>query len=82
MAKFYFNTSDNDGLMQGDSPFDYPSLTAAIEQAKNVLAEMALDGIPDRHGSRFSVAVEDDQHQPIVTVSIELRVDFPLKTTP
>jgi hypothetical protein len=77
MAKFYFNTRDNDGMLAGDSPFDYPSLTAAIEQAKNVLAEMALDGIPDGNGRQLSVEVENDDHQPIVTVSIELKVDFP-----
>lgn len=77
MAKFYFNTRDNDGTSPGDSPFDYPTLTAAIEQAKTVLAEMALDGIPDGNGRRLSVEVENDRHQPIVTVSIELKVDYP-----
>ena len=77
MAKFYFNTQDNDGLSPGDWPFDYPSLTAAIEQAKCVLAEMALDGIPDGNGRRLSVEVANDHHQPVVTVSIELKVDYP-----
>lgn len=77
MAKFYFNTRDNDGMTPGDWPFDYPSLTAAIEQAKTVLAEMALDGIPDGNGRCLSVEVEDGNHRPIVTVSIELKVDYP-----
>lgn len=77
MAKFYFNTRDNDGTSPGDSPFDYPTLMDAIEQAKCVLAEMALDGIPDGNGRRLSVEVEDDHHHPIVMVSIELKVDYP-----
>ena len=69
MAKFFFNTSDNDGTLPGDSPFEYPTLTAAIEQAKTVLAEMALDGIPDGNGRCLSVEVANDHHQPIVTKS-------------
>ena len=77
MAKFYFNTRDNDGLLQGDRPFDYPTLTAAIEQAKSVLAEMALDGIPDGNGRCLAVEVENDDHKPMVTMSIELKVDYP-----
>lgn len=77
MAKFYFNTRDNDGLSQGDLPFDYPTLTAAIEQAKSVLAEMALDGIPDGNGRCLTVEVENADHKPIVTISIELKVDYP-----
>jgi hypothetical protein len=77
MAKFYFNTRDNDGLSPGDSLFEYPTLRAAVEQAKTVLAEMALDGIPDGDGRCLSVEVENDTHQPIVTVSIEFKVNYP-----
>jgi hypothetical protein len=77
MAKFYFNTRDNDGMSLGDSLFEYPTLTAAVEEAKTVLAEMALDGIPDGDGRSLSVEVENDAHQPIVTVSIEFKVNYP-----
>lgn len=76
MTAFYFNTRDNDGVSPGDSPFEYPTLMDAIEQAKKVLAEMALDGIPDGSGRRLSVELESADHQPIVTVSIELKVEY------
>lgn len=77
MTAFYFNTRDNDGVSSGDSPFEYPTLMDAIEQAKKVLAEMALDGIPNCTGRRLSVELENAEHQPIVTVSIELKVEYP-----
>ena len=54
MPKFYFKTKDNDGISPGDAPFEYPSLMAAIDQAKKVLAEMALDGIPSKPDSAGS----------------------------
>lgn len=76
MTAFYFNTRDNDGVSPGDSAFEYPTLMEAIEQAKKVLAEMALDGIPDGTGRRLSVELENANHQPIVTVSIELTVEY------
>ena len=46
MSLFYFKTIDNDGTAPGDLPFEFPDLFAAVEEAKHVLAEMALDGLP------------------------------------
>ena len=51
-------------------------MPAAIDQAKCVLAEMALDGIPEGNGGRISVEVADDLKQPVVTLSIVLVVDY------
>ncbi len=76
MAKFYFNISDKEGRSAGDSAFDYPTLAAAVDQAKCVLAEMALDGIPERDGGRISVEVADIFGHPVVTLSIVLMVDY------
>jgi hypothetical protein len=50
VPRFYFKINDNDGTLPGEAPFEYPTLTAAIEQAKRVLAEMAVDGIPGDNG--------------------------------
>lgn len=75
MATFYFNIMDSDGLTQGDFPYEYATLAEAVSQAKTVLSEMALDGIPRDDGSRLSVEVVDGSRHPLVTVSIELRVD-------
>jgi hypothetical protein len=76
MPKFYFKTKDNDGISPGDAPFEYPTLTAAIDQAKKVLAEMALDGIPDENGRQLTVELEDGNHDPVVVVSLILKVDY------
>ncbi|MBO9098411.1 MULTISPECIES: DUF6894 family protein [Rhizobium] len=76
MAKFYFNISDNEGFSAGDAPFEYPTLTAAIDQAKSVLAEMAIDGIPEGNGRRLSVEVANDRRQPVVRFTIVLMVDY------
>jgi hypothetical protein len=46
MSVFYFKTRDNDGTEPADIPFEFPDLFAAIEEAKHILAEMALDGLP------------------------------------
>ncbi len=75
MSKFYFKTKDTDGTFPGDAPFEYPTLMAAIEQAKRVLAEMALDGIPDDAGQQLSVELQNGDHEPIVTISMELTVE-------
>jgi hypothetical protein len=43
-------TIDNDGTVPGDLPFEFADLFAAVEEAKHVLAEMALDGLPQWPG--------------------------------
>jgi hypothetical protein len=76
MPRFYFKTKDNDGISPGDAPFEYPTLMDAIDQAKKVLAEMALDGIPDDNGRQLTVELENGNHEPVVTVSLILKVDY------
>ncbi|PZM10729.1 DUF6894 family protein [Rhizobium tubonense] len=76
MSKFYFKTNDNDGTWPGDSSFEFPTLMTAIEQAKKVLAEMAMDGIPDGNGRELSVEVENNDHQAVVVVSLVLNVEY------
>jgi hypothetical protein len=66
MSKFHFNTKDNDGIWLGDAPLECPTHTAAITQEKKVLAEMAMDGIPDGNGCQLSVEVENGEHEPLV----------------
>ncbi len=46
MAAFYFKVIDNDGTIPADDASDFQDLIAAIRRAKIVLAEMALDGLP------------------------------------
>jgi hypothetical protein len=74
MPRFYFKTKGNDRTSPSGAPFEYPTLTAAIEQAKRVLTEMALDGIPNDNGRQFTVELEDGNHGPVVSVSMILKV--------
>jgi hypothetical protein len=65
MSKFHFNTKQNDGTWLGHAPLECPTHTAAITQAKKVLAEMAMDGFPDDNGCQLSVEVENGEHEPL-----------------
>ena len=66
MSKFYFNTKDKDATWLWDAPLECPTHTAAITQAKKVLAEMAMDRIPDGNGCQLPVEAENDEHEPLV----------------
>ena len=64
MSAFYFKTQDNDGTAAADLPFEFPDLFSAIEEAKHVLAEMALDGLPSAPERRLSIEVQNSERQP------------------
>ena len=77
MSVFYFKTRDNDGAEPADLPFEFPDLFAAVEEAKHVLAEMALDGLPRSPDEALSVEVQNGDRNPIVTLRLELKIDYP-----
>lgn len=76
MSVFYFKTYDNDGTVPADLPFEFPDLLSAVEEAKNVLAEMALDGLPRSPGRKLSIEVQNGERLPIVNLQLELRIDY------
>mgnify|MGYP001054499849 CR=1 FL=1 len=76
MSLFYFKTIDNDGTVPGDLPFEFPDLFAAVEEAKHVLAEMALDGLPQWPGGSLGIEVQNGDRSPIVRLRLELKVDY------
>ncbi|MGR9170999.1 DUF6894 family protein [Rhizobium sp. KDH_Rht_773_N] len=76
MSHFYFKTMDNDGTIPGDLPFEFPDLFAAVEEAKHVLAEMALDGLPQRPGGTLGIEVQNGDRSAIVRLRLELKVDY------
>lgn len=76
MSLFYFKTIDNDGTVPGDLPFEFPDLFAAVEEAKHVLAEMALDGLPQWPGGSLGIEVQNGDRSPIVRQRLELKVDY------
>jgi hypothetical protein len=68
MSVFYFKTRDNDGTEPADIPFEFPDLFAAIDEAKHILAEMALDGLPRSPDKALSVEVQNRERIPIVAL--------------
>ncbi|WP_454851321.1 DUF6894 family protein [Rhizobium binxianense] len=76
MSTFYFTTADNDGTAPATLPFEFPDLFSAIEEAKHVLAEMALDGLPQWPGGSLSIEVQNGDRHPIVRLQLELKVDY------
>ena len=76
MSAFYFKTQDNDGTAAADLPFEFPDLLSAIEEAKHVLAEMALDGLPSAPERRLSIEVQNSERLPIVSLQLELKISY------
>lgn len=76
MSVFYFKTHDNDGTVPADRPFEFPDLFSAVEEAKHVLAEMALDGLPIAPDKKLSVEVQNGDRRPIVNLQLELKIDY------
>ena len=76
MSAFYFSVVDNDGVIGADEPFEFPSLTAAVEQARTVLAEMALDGLPAAPANMIEIEVQDADRVPVARMTLELRIHY------
>lgn len=76
MAAFYFKVIDNDGTIPADDAFDFPDLLCAISQAKIVLAEMALDGLPQHPLNALEIEVLNADHLPVVRMKLELKIQF------
>lgn len=76
MALFYFKVVDNDGTIPADDGFEFPDLPSAVRQAKVVLAEMALDGLPQDPEKALEIEVQNADHFPIVRLLLELKVDY------
>ena len=65
-----------DGTAAADLPFEFPDLFSAIEEAKHVLAEMALDGLPSAPERRLSIEVQNSERLPIVSLQLELKISY------
>jgi len=75
MTTFHFRTTDLDATLPDDEGYDFPDLPAALAEAKRLLAEMALDGLPDERGA-LRVELLNADRVAIATVALELRVSF------
>jgi hypothetical protein len=72
MERYYFKIQDQDGVLQPDRGFEFPDLERAKEEAKTLLAEMALDGLPNEPIDSISVELQDTNRVPILTFRLVL----------
>lgn len=76
MTAFYFKVVDNDGILPADEAFHFPDLFSAVDQAKAVLAEMALDGLPHEPLDALEIEVQNSQRLPVVRMRLELKIQY------
>ncbi|MGJ7040460.1 DUF6894 family protein [Shinella sp. BE166] len=74
MAKFYFKIQDQEDVLQPDRSFEFPGPEEAESEAKFLLAEMAVDGLPKGKLDSLSVELQDENRVPIVTVRLVMEV--------
>nr|WP_298096262.1 hypothetical protein [uncultured Shinella sp.] len=72
MERYYFKIQDQDGVLQPDRGFEFPDLARAKEEARTLLAEMAIDGLPNEPIDSISVELQDANRVPILTFRLVL----------
>lgn len=72
MGQFYFKIQDQDGVLQPDRGFEFEHLEQAKNEARTLLAEMALDGLPNEPVDSISVELQDANRVPILTYRLLL----------
>jgi hypothetical protein len=74
VAKFYFKIQDQEDVLQPDRSFEFPGLEEAEDEAKHLLAEMAVDGLPGGKLDSLSVELQDENRVPLMTVRLVMEV--------
>ena len=77
MSRFQFRFSDREGEVAPEEIYEFPDLLAAVDEAKRVLAEMALDGIPTVSGTSITVEVINSNGLIAAKVGLTLIIDYP-----
>lgn len=77
MSGFQFRFSDREGEVAPEEIYEFPDLFSAVDEARRVLAEMALDGIPSVSGASITVEVVNFTGLVAAKVSLTLKVDYP-----
>ncbi|MEK1872202.1 MAG: hypothetical protein AAAC50_07240 [Rhizobium altiplani] len=76
MTRFYFRTGPTDTPWQDEDGYEFPDLPAALDEAKRLVAEMAIDGIPTAAGEPLEVEIYNPDRVKIVTVSLHLSIEY------
>jgi hypothetical protein len=72
MERYYFKIQDQDGVLQPDRGFEFADMEKAKDEARTLLAEMAIDGLPNEPVDSISVELQDANRVPIVTFRLVL----------
>lgn len=72
MERYYFKIQDQDGVLQPDRGFEFADLEKAKDEARMLLAEMAIDGLPNEPVDSISVELQDANRVPVVTFRLVL----------
>jgi hypothetical protein len=76
MSSFKFRFRDQDGDAASDESYEFSDLFAAIAEAKRVLGEMALDGLPGQPDETLAVEVLNADGFTVARVGLTISVDF------
>ncbi|MCV9967478.1 hypothetical protein OIU34_37235 [Pararhizobium sp. BT-229] len=76
MSSFKFRFKDQDGDLASDESYEFSDLFAAIAEAKRVLGEMALDGLPGQPDEALAVEVLNSDGIPVARIGLTISVDF------
>lgn len=76
MPRFTFVTKDADGPTPADRMFDFSDMEAAVDEAKKVLAEMALDGIPTSQDQPIWVEIFDAELNRVAKLALQISIEF------
>lgn len=74
MGRYYFKIQDQDGVLQPDRGFDFPDIERAKAEVKTLLAEMAVDGLPNEPVDSIAVELQDENRVPILTLRLVLEL--------
>ena len=77
MFGFQFRFSDREVEVAPGEVYEFEDLFSAVDEAKRVLAEMALDGIPTVSGASITVEVINSTGLVAAKVGLTFNVDYP-----
>ncbi|MDK4700960.1 MULTISPECIES: DUF6894 family protein [unclassified Rhizobium] len=76
MTTFYFATKDRETVLDDDEGQDLPDLISAVDEAKRILAEMALDGIPNKNGEYLAVEIARSDRISVVRLTLTMEITY------
>ena len=74
MPLFYFDVRDDGRLFPDEEGQEFPEVASAQREASEAAATIARDVLARRHGGEVTVQVMDEQREPVLTVTVEMKI--------